>query len=51
MKHTTAIFSRRKEIKKALIDNIRGTWDIRPCLLVNIYPLYEVFLCFHVQTD
>jgi len=51
VKHKTAIFNRRKDIQKTLIDNIRGTWDIRPCLLVNIYSLCEVFYCFHVQTD
>lgn len=39
VKHTTATFNRRKDIQKALIDNIRGTWNIRPCLLVNIYSL------------
>lgn len=51
MKHTTAMFNRGKDIQKTLIDNIIGMWDIKPCLLVNIYPIYEVFYCFHAQTD
>jgi hypothetical protein len=44
VKHTTAMFNRRKDIQKALIDNKKGTWDIRTCLLVIIYELRSILL-------